>query len=507
MRVLSSLESNMKASPSSCCPLELLPPDALDNVLKCLDGKSLALLATTSTRMNRIANQPHLFKDLLRRKYTPFEDAQQINLQRDPRILTLESLPSIHDQTSPRYCQSPKQLYKTRLHLDLQAKSLCKQMQELRHEPEKERKEGMKTWSRLLRLGFQVHDALCVLASAVERRRRAKYCADWDIFGSNEDAAFSEIALKALIAINRTDVQEKWADLLERSYSMHEASLIGDESPTPLAVPHAEEGALLLVRWYAAGNALFRPFVALGQCRNQLDQFANTLSQRLESRQVDPFTDPLAAVSEVSRLLFEECGFTGNQQNYYSPQNSLLDYVLDQRTGIPISLSVLFAAICQRIGVHLDMIGLPGHFLLAVPITPTTRQKYIDVYHGGRLLELQDCIDIVLSYGIPWDDEMVTPVPMFEVWTRMVRNLVNCSKRVGDVHEARMLQNLLPMVDRGGGGSSRDSSSSNMSSHSHASPRISRRQQTLPLMAYPDYYDPESSLSRNVMELLRRYEL
>ena len=93
----------------------------------------------------------------------------------------------------------------------------------------------------------------------------------------------------------------------------------------------------------------------------------------------------------------------------------MLDRVLESRTGIPISLSVLFAAVCRRVGVRLDMIGLPGHFLLATRPTATTPRTFVDVFNGGRLLGLRECEEIVTSYGIGWSDSMVTPVPMSEV--------------------------------------------------------------------------------------------
>ena len=89
---------------------------------------------------------------------------------------------------------------------------------------------------------------------------------------------------------------------------------------------------------------------------------------------------------KLSGLLFKEDGFCGNQHNYYDYRNSLLDHVLHSRTGIPISLSVLFAAICRRVGVHLDMIGLPGHFLLA---TRTEPRIFVDAFHGGATYGLQ----------------------------------------------------------------------------------------------------------------------
>ena len=145
-------------------------------------------------------------------------------------------------------------------------------------------------------------------------------------------------------------------------------------------------------------------------------------------------------MTELAKLLFQEEGFSGNQLNYYDPNNSLLDHVLTARTGIPISLSVVFAAVCRRVGVVLDAIGLPGHFLLGIK---GSAGIFVDVFHHGTLLDLAQCQAITRSYGIPWSDEMVTPVPVSEVWARQVRNLLNCFQKKGDLAQSIRLQALL----------------------------------------------------------------
>ena len=203
-------------------------------------------------------------------------------------------------------------------------------------------------------------------------------------------------------------------------------------------------------------------------------------------------------------MLFEEQGYTGNQRNYYDPRNSLLDHVIDSKMGIPISLSVLFAAVCRRVGVHspwlahtlpwpcseatpmrcivvqraharahsdfpadfpigtqmtpvppwqvdLDMIGLPGHFLLATRPAASCPRVFVDAFHGGALLGVEDCKHIVNQYGIVWRDDMDAPVAVSEVWGRMVRNLLNCRKQSGDLAQVRLIQQLLLRTHRAGG--------------------------------------------------------
>lgn len=176
------------------------------------------------------------------------------------------------------------------------------------------------------------------------------------------------------------------------------------------------------------------------QVRAELDVLAHRLHAQLET----PIT-PIAAVQALRRMLFDEDGFAGNTDHYYDPANSLLDHVLATRKGIPISLSVLFAAVCARVGVALDMIGLPGHFLLATrPQADAEEERvFVDVFHSGRLLTLEHCELIVRSYGVAWSRDHAQPVPIDEVWSRQVRNLLNCHKQTGDFDRMMLAERLL----------------------------------------------------------------
>lgn len=90
-------------------------------------------------------------------------------------------------------------------------------------------------------------------------------------------------------------------------------------------------------------------------------------------------------------LLFDELGFAGDTEDYTDPRNSFLDQVLDRRMGIPISLSVLMMEIGRRIGVPLEGVGMPGHFLVRHTADP---RVLIDPFHGGRTLDADQCADL-----------------------------------------------------------------------------------------------------------------
>src|SRR5262245_28586919 len=94
----------------------------------------------------------------------------------------------------------------------------------------------------------------------------------------------------------------------------------------------------------------------------ELDDLATAVRQRLGT-----VTGPAEAVAVLAEHLFEACGFRGNQEDYYDPRNSFLNEVLARRTGIPITLAVVLLETGRRLGLDLEGVGFPGHFLVRVP--------------------------------------------------------------------------------------------------------------------------------------------
>ena len=98
---------------------------------------------------------------------------------------------------------------------------------------------------------------------------------------------------------------------------------------------------------------------------------------------------PLSVIDAINKVLFEEEGFKGNESDYYNPDNSFLNKVLENHVGIPISLSLLYMEIGKRVGLLIEGVGLPFHFV--VRCTLPTEILYIDPFEGGLLLSEQDC--------------------------------------------------------------------------------------------------------------------
>ena len=126
--------------------------------------------------------------------------------------------------------------------------------------------------------------------------------------------------------------------------------------------------------------------------------------------------------------LFVDQGFTGNVADYYDPENSFLNKVLERRTGLPITLSVLGIEVGRRLGLRLGGVGLPGHFLLRYDgeAEGSGEPLFVDPFAGGRVLDRAGCIErfrAVNGLSAPFVDSYLDPVGPRSILGRMLANL------------------------------------------------------------------------------------
>lgn len=116
------------------------------------------------------------------------------------------------------------------------------------------------------------------------------------------------------------------------------------------------------------------------------------------------------AVARINHRLFVELGFSGDNEQYDDPQNSLLDRVLARRRGLPILLSVLYIEVARRVGVPIVGIGFPSHYL----VRPRDGDFFIDPFHKGQVLR-----EVQLQ---AWLQKMYRGGPVSaEVWAQVTR--------------------------------------------------------------------------------------
>jgi regulator of sirC expression with transglutaminase-like and TPR domain len=133
---------------------------------------------------------------------------------------------------------------------------------------------------------------------------------------------------------------------------------------------------------------------------------------------------PLHIIGQINWVLFVEEEFRGNVDDYYDPRNSYLNEVLDRRTGIPISLAVLYQALADRVGLGMAGVNLPVHFLLRV--AGQEAPLFVDPFHSGRTLDRDACEQFVsdqLRRPYRLDDAQIVPCDASATVCRMLRNL------------------------------------------------------------------------------------
>lgn len=152
-------------------------------------------------------------------------------------------------------------------------------------------------------------------------------------------------------------------------------------------------------------------------------------------------------VEGIARHLFSGPeAFRGNSTDYFRPENSFLDDVLDLRLGIPITLSVLMIEIGRRLGVPLSGVGMPGHFLVgthaAVGKIP---EKFVDPFHGGTVLDLEGCRQLfsrVTGHPGPFDPRFLAALHPVAILDRALGNLKGVYATRNDTDGLRTVMSL-----------------------------------------------------------------
>jgi len=150
-------------------------------------------------------------------------------------------------------------------------------------------------------------------------------------------------------------------------------------------------------------------------------------------------------LGNLNRIMFDEEGFRGNQDQYYDPQNSFLNRVLERKLGIPITLSLVYCEVGRRAGFPVYGIALPGHFIAGLPHAAGT--LYVDPFNRGEILTEEECREMIQArYGLEAaaDASWITPAAKKLILKRMLRNLKGIYRQLNqDLQAFEMLQWIL----------------------------------------------------------------
>ena len=203
----------------------------------------------------------------------------------------------------------------------------------------------------------------------------------------------------------------------------------------------------------AAALAIARieyPSLDAGHYLGALDRMGDDVRDRLGSARV--FGED--AITLLNEYLYDEQRFTGNRDRYEDPRNSFLNEVLDRRTGIPISLAVVYLEVARRAGVRVAGINFPGHFLLRTagelsPVLSGPEFLIVDPFHGGALLSEYDCREMLRQHvgdDAAFDRDLLAPATRQEIVVRMLVNLKRLYVRMRSFPQARFVSDLLLTV-------------------------------------------------------------
>jgi regulator of sirC expression with transglutaminase-like and TPR domain len=180
--------------------------------------------------------------------------------------------------------------------------------------------------------------------------------------------------------------------------------------------------------------------------RDEIDRMARKLAAALPK-----MADDKAKLAALNKFFFEDRGFHGSRGDYYHRSNSYLNEVIDDREGLPITLSLLYMELARRVGLKVEGVGLPGHFVVR-HVPAIGEPQLIDVFDGGKPLSRKDAEKKVEgTSGGTLTDEHLKPVAKAAMVVRVLHNLLNVAGGERDLDGAlRYLDAIVGLTPDGG---------------------------------------------------------
>ena len=148
----------------------------------------------------------------------------------------------------------------------------------------------------------------------------------------------------------------------------------------------------------------------------------NVIGNSLKMK-ISEVKNPTYLISMLNEYIFDELGFHGAEEDYYDPGNSFLNIVFDKKTGIPTTLSIIYAEVAKNIGLDLKIVGFPGHVIVKYK-----NEIILDPFYRGKLLTIEDLEEILdrnFGDGIEFVPEYLNEATTEQLLTRLLRNLKN----------------------------------------------------------------------------------
>lgn len=188
--------------------------------------------------------------------------------------------------------------------------------------------------------------------------------------------------------------------------------------------------------------ALDNPELDLDGARKDLDRLAAEVAAAVPAG-----ADDAVKLAALNRVLFTELGFHGSRGDYYNRSNSYVNEVLDDREGIPITLAIVYMELAERLGLAVEGVGLPGHFLVG-HVSAGAEPRWIDVFDGAAILDRDGVAKLYRDLqGRELTDDLLAPVGPKAILVRMINNLLSIATREDDAPAMHRYLDAMLAVD------------------------------------------------------------
>ena len=207
--------------------------------------------------------------------------------------------------------------------------------------------------------------------------------------------------------------------------------------------PDLATAALLIAR-------LEYPRLDASRYLDRLDRMGHAAAERLGRA---PDGDPRLQAAALNDYLFEEEGFAGNRKHYDDPRNSFLNAVLDRRSGIPVTLALVYMEVGRRAGLRVEGVNFPGHFLLRMPAGAPAAggdALILDPFHRGAILSETDCRKLLRDHAgadAKFEPALLARATKLQILVRMLVNLKRIYVRMRSFPQGLAMTELLLALD------------------------------------------------------------
>jgi S1-C subfamily serine protease/regulator of sirC expression with transglutaminase-like and TPR domain len=238
---------------------------------------------------------------------------------------------------------------------------------------------------------------------------------------------------RRMLAEQRKQLEEEAAKLRELERELHRRSMT-KEIVTELEKPEPE---INLLRCTLLLSRHDNPEIDVASYLNAFKGLVADLKDDPEIKKDTP-----SAIARLNRYLFEENGFHGSRGDYESRSNSYMNEVLDDREGLPISLSVLYIELASKLGIQgVFGVPLPGKFMVGYRDGPEGELQLVDVFERGKELTVEQAA-LQLTDSGELAEHYLEPATKRDILLRMLRNLLGSG-----FEETRAIRESLPYLD------------------------------------------------------------